>query len=509
MLYPKLFQLHIILLCIHCMKSTRTPTVFCHYLPWYTIQQFQYNQVREGWCGHGTDCLNTSQTQYNSAGPLIGEYTQLEDHVLEYHLLLAQAAGIDAFIVNINPLSTLQLEIVKKLYDVATKLFQNHSTSFNLKLLLSYDNSKATTQTLIDADFLVLSNLFDSINDLDQVSFVDDNDQVNGGGGGSVILLWSENNPQLVYTAAKTMLGTNSIVLARSPRAFAESDGNFVWVNPIEGIEQIDSYWGLQPLKDFEWGMANNQNNVDSTKINMLSMGAVYPGFDDTKVPVDWNNGNSRHISRNIETTVGNSKIWKKTYDLTWEHVLDYAPKRYGGSQIVTMPWIQIVTWNDWPEGTAIEPSAGVDGNLAYNATYDFVKRWHEGSSTSTGVTGATGTTAVAAAVGILNARRQERGVEDEVVIEAAVGKFMEGKFLLVLSMLNTLNTGSTTPSVTATPSVTTTPSVTATTTPSASVTATPSTTIMEDTNLSEANYIACSGVVLAVVVMMASYLYL
>ena len=141
------------------MKSTRTPTVFCHYLPWYTIQQFQYNQVREGWCGHGTDCLNTSQTQYNSAGPLIGEYTQLEDHVLEYHLLLAQAAGIDAFIVNINPLSTLQLEIVKKLYDVATKLFRKHSTSFNLKLLLSYDNSKATTQTLIDADFLVLSKL--------------------------------------------------------------------------------------------------------------------------------------------------------------------------------------------------------------------------------------------------------------------------------------------------------------------------------------------------------------
>ena len=33
---------------------------------------------------------------------------------------------------------------------------------------------------------------------------------------------------------------------------------------------------------------------------NALMMGAVYPGFNDTRVPAYWNGGNTRLIARNV-----------------------------------------------------------------------------------------------------------------------------------------------------------------------------------------------------------------
>ena len=124
-----------------------------------------------------------------------------------------------------------------------------------------------------------------------------------GGGGGRVIMLWSENAPAKVHAAAKAMLGSTSTVLARNPRAYDSSDGNFAWVLPVQGpsASQLSSNWGEQYLKDFEWGMANHWDylkDMPAASANTLSVGAVYPGFDDSKVPAEWNGGTTRRIAQ-------------------------------------------------------------------------------------------------------------------------------------------------------------------------------------------------------------------
>ena len=82
-------------------RGGRDRQVLCHYLPWFTINATaDYAQARRGWCGVGAavtaaECADTGaerRRQYTGEGPLIGEYSQREPAVLQYHLLLAQAS---------------------------------------------------------------------------------------------------------------------------------------------------------------------------------------------------------------------------------------------------------------------------------------------------------------------------------------------------------------------------------------------------------------------------------
>ena len=425
-------------------EAAHKRSVFCHYLPWYTLNTTTTDQqARHGWCGVGAaiptaHCANTSQKQYTGLGPLIGEYSQRETNVLEYHLLLAQAANIDAFIVNINPSNPLQVELTKALFVATSTLQQKYSTTFDVKLILSYDNSAAVTTALVQNDFNVLSDILS----LDR-SFPTSVLFRTPTTGGRVFQHWSENVPSQVYATAKQVFGNHSVVVVRNPRLFNDSDSNFEWPLPLNNgtPAELHTYWGEQALKDFEWGMAHNQasNQIPPSMQNLFSVGAVYPGFDDGKVPFEWNGGVHRQIERNVEGA-GGAQL--STYNLTWEHAFDYLPNRYGGSTRVTMPWLQIVTWNDFPEGTTIEPTQGESGLEAYILTFCFVKRWHNESS----VVGAgseaarrdnedaekAGKAAVHAAVAILDARRK-----NNAKAEAAVQLFLNGEFVQAMDLLN------------------------------------------------------------------------
>ena len=417
------------------MDPPATPAqkaVFCHYLPWYTLKATATDsQARHGWCGVGTaipaaQCINTSHTQYMGMGPFIGEYSQRETNVLEYHLLLAQAASLDAFIVNINPSNALQVELTKALF-VATSALQqqsNSSTSFNLQLILSYDNSAATTAELVEQDFKTLLEIVH----LDQSFPTSILFQTRE--GSTVFQHWSENLPSQVYQLAKQTFGNHSIVVVRNPRSFQDSDSNFEWPLPLSNatVAQLQTYWGEQALKDFEWGMANNQvaDQIPPSKQNLFSVGCVYPGFDDGKVPVEWNGGVRRQILRYIDGASGQSST--STYTLTWEHALSYVPERYGGGTSVTMPWLQIVTWNDFPEGTTIEPNKGEDGLTAYLATLNFTRQWHG----KTPVPSSNAVAVVPAAAAILNARRTM-----DTKAEVAVRLFLKGDYEQVLKLFD------------------------------------------------------------------------
>ena len=159
--------------------------------------------------------------------------------------------------------------------------------------------------------------------------------------------------------------------------------------------------------------MANSQSSVTAAERNTLYVGSAYPGFDDAHVPASWNGGHTRRLAYN--TSRGT------TYELSWEHALGFTPRRYGGTLDVMMPMMQLVTWNDYPEGTAIEPRAppaaaeanaphGVGpggGFAAFEATRGFIRRFR--GEPPTHADDEPIAEAVRAAAAIFAARRQGR----------------------------------------------------------------------------------------------------
>lgn len=139
--------------------------------------------------------------------------------------------------------------------------------------------------------------------------------------------------------------------MIRNPREFDYSDGNFQWVNGFNSSNTETANWGQQYYNDFDWAMARQAQFglTDPASLNQLMMGMVYPGFNDENVPAFWNGGNTRYILRQVDDG--------ETMSLTWDQQINWTSKRLGGDNDVLNPWTQIITWNDWPEGTSIEPA--------------------------------------------------------------------------------------------------------------------------------------------------------
>ena len=206
--------------------ANRSRAVFLHYLPWFTIQPTAEapEHHRRGWCGVDQDssnCHDSTKKQYVGDGPFIGEYDQRNVNVLEHHLLLAQLAGVDVLVINCNPIDHLQVEITTLMFTVASTMRKKYgATIFCLQLAISYDNDQAITREQVVKDFTILAEIYATDNGT--ISFTDIN-------GGPVLLLWSENVPEITYNVAKSLLSSATTVVVRNPRAYAFSDGNFAW----------------------------------------------------------------------------------------------------------------------------------------------------------------------------------------------------------------------------------------------------------------------------------------
>ncbi|HEY0794362.1 MAG TPA: hypothetical protein VGD64_01140 [Acidisarcina sp.] len=111
------------------------------------------------------------------------------------------------------------------------------------------------------------------------------------------------------------------------PDAF---DGFYPWINPgSKGWSPDGSNWGEQYLSDFYQTMG--QKYADR-----LIVGGVWAGFDDSKA--SW--GLNRHIASRCGQTFADTK--------------DLARKFFPPDQVI--PFLLIETWNDYEEGSAIEP---------------------------------------------------------------------------------------------------------------------------------------------------------
>ena len=124
----------------------------------------------------------------------------------------------------------------------------------------------------------------------------------------------------------------------------------------FDGIHLFSAgYWGIlngnMPAVDQEFRNKINAYNAAHHTQKIWAAG-VLPGYNDTKIPgrkgtfiVPRNNG--------------------ATYNTSWTAAFSSSPD-----------WITISTFNEWFEGSMIEPSVTY-GNLYLNITQHYAKQWH------------------------------------------------------------------------------------------------------------------------------------
>jgi hypothetical protein len=110
------------------------------------------------------------------------------------------------------------------------------------------------------------------------------------------------------------------------PNAF---DGFYAWVQPgPEGWKRDGSNWGHEYLDGF-------YNRMTTEYSNKIAVGAAWPGFDDTRA--SWSR--NRHMADRCGKTFEDSvRVFRRYFT-------DSNP----------LPFLMVVTWNDYEEGTAIE----------------------------------------------------------------------------------------------------------------------------------------------------------
>jgi len=106
-------------------------------------------------------------------------------------------------------------------------------------------------------------------------------------------------------------------------------DGFYAWVNPGgKGWTANGSNWGEDYLRDF-------YHMMQTKYADKIAVGAAWPGFDDKRASWSLNRYMAQRCGKTFADTM---KIYRDYY----------TPAR-------PLPFLLIVTWNDYEEGTAIE----------------------------------------------------------------------------------------------------------------------------------------------------------
>lgn len=361
------------------------PQVLIHYMSWYGDQETGVDSLRHWKFGHA----NT---------PLVGYYDSHDKSTLYYHILLAWSSGIDGMVVNVKD-EYDRIGMVKA-NEVITELNHISKGDFDFKLAVSFDDQGFDLEAPLDTAFNKISQ-FETEMVKDSDHYLHHNEKP---------IVFSFDYPKKYLTARGLRLSLDSVFGERGAyliwNTFGEGentqdyvDAFYPWVQPGGPWDPEGLNWG-KPYLDYFYPQVNTFENQSYEFIG----GGVWPGFDDRK-NTSW--GGNRLISRG-----GGS-----TYDSTWSYVQNYQGE-------IPMKYIMIETWNDWNEGTEIEPSVenGFQ-NLVQTADQILKLQGKEASSD---------TVRYEAALRIYRAtqRYDPKDVLGHAKVKQAVSLFLEKKYL-------------------------------------------------------------------------------
>jgi Glycosyl hydrolase family 99 len=121
----------------------------------------------------------------------------------------------------------------------------------------------------------------------------------------------------------------------------ADFDGMYAWVHPSKAWTPDGSDWGKDYLDNF-------YEKMKTKHTDKIPVGAAWPGFNDTRASWSLNRHMDQRCGKTFEDTLA---TYHRYYD-----------------QSNPLPFLLIATWNDYEEGTAIEPGlARCDKNPSDN----------------------------------------------------------------------------------------------------------------------------------------------
>ncbi|MBN2355052.1 T9SS type A sorting domain-containing protein, partial [candidate division KSB1 bacterium] len=288
----------------------------------------------EGWyAGHVGDDALRYWSPNNLGGvndtSIVGLYDSYDPDIWEYHILLAWASDIDAFVVDWYGKDAYEQTPTKGLLDAAQRLYERFQyLGFDFQIIISYNET--------------------AIGDLNEnLEFIKNNILTHPAYWGNRTQTY---RPLFVFCEKKelccikfnqavdTILPDDVLVFWNFDECYQEIaeyvDGFYPWVQATNGN------WDPNGM---EWGEGYLQQyyNLVPPLHPSHFIGAVWPGYDDR----EWIFGQNHYIDRQ-DTLV---------YTWTWEDAFVYQPD-----------WLLVESWNTFERSTHIE--------VAKDFGYKFVK---------------------------------------------------------------------------------------------------------------------------------------
>ncbi|MFH0953122.1 MAG: endo-1,3-alpha-glucanase family glycosylhydrolase [Verrucomicrobiota bacterium] len=323
------------------------PRVFAHYMPWFRAEETDQGIVWDHWQWYGKGAKHDPDTVLPNGRrdiasayyPLIGPYDSLDAAVLEYHLLAAKAAGIDGFIADWYGPDTFTDQVFARMVSVADRYGMTVALCLEEK---SFFPGFAQVQNRGEAKDTMERYVRHALDHYARSpSYLKH-------GGRPVFLMFNGYGEGPLgpnyFSPEETrevlaQFGDPGILLVRGwfdPAYVGTVPGAYCWVTSASERETFYT------------------NAIAARRDGRLEyvVGVANPGFDDSPVN-GWGNGPRVTDRRGTQE-----------YRDHWLEVLRQQPDA-----------VQIVTWNDFQEGTTIEPAGDYDFRFV-DLTEEFVGKF-------------------------------------------------------------------------------------------------------------------------------------
>ncbi len=307
--------------------------VLAFYYPWYGTPEVSGSWIHWNEAGHDPELLlaNNLPDSATTNHPL-KLYDSNDPEVIKEHLSLAKWAGIDGFICSWWGIDDFTDRAFRKMLEIVEK-----EKGLPLKLTIYYER---VSQVAVDK---VEAAVKDIIYILDEY-------------GGSPAFLKVDGKPVIfIYGRALSQLGDKWRDVVKEVKRLKRGGAIFIcdslhsrWLDTFDGLHEYNPVGAV--LAKVDMFMRYKTTKDVCEKRGKISCATVIPGYDDSNV----------RPKNPIIRLRDEGKLYKKL----WEDAIK-----------ADVDWVLICTFNEWHEGTEIEPSLEY-GRFYLQLTREYANRF-------------------------------------------------------------------------------------------------------------------------------------